>query len=106
LIQPLLHERPRLNFKPYGLPHLTVIFITIVLPFALAALVRRTKSQRIERVIVVALSVVLILNYLAYLVFHSQPGRGGLAADVADANVRLGHGRGDGGNVDRKPALV
>ncbi len=37
---------------------------------------------------------------------HSQPGRGGLAADVADANVRLGHGRGDGGDVDRKPALV
>jgi len=41
------------EFQPYGLPHLTVIFITIVLPFALAALVRRTKSQRIERVIVV-----------------------------------------------------
>ena len=40
------------EFQPYGLPHLTVIFITIVLPFALAALVRRTKSQRIERVIV------------------------------------------------------
>jgi hypothetical integral membrane protein (TIGR02206 family) len=57
------------EFQPYGLPHLTVIFITIVLPFALAALVRRTKSQRIERVIIVALSVVLILNYLAYLVF-------------------------------------
>ena len=57
------------EFQPYGLPHLTVIFITIVLPFALAALVRRTKSQRIEWVIIVALSVVLILNYLAYLVF-------------------------------------
>ncbi len=57
------------EFQPYGLPHLTVIFITIVLPFALAALVRRTKLQRIERVIIVALSAVLILNYLAYLVF-------------------------------------
>src|SRR5258708_16422095 len=62
------------EFQPYGLPHLTVIFITIVLPFALAALVRRTKSQRIERVIIVALSAVLILNYLAYLIFIRSPG--------------------------------
>ena len=53
------------EFQPYGLPHLTVILITIVLPFALAALVRRTKSQRIERLIIAALSAVLILNYLA-----------------------------------------
>src|SRR6266850_4689998 len=62
------------EFQPYGLPHLTVIFITIVLPCALAALVWRTKSQRIERVIVVALSAVLILNYLAYLVFIRSRG--------------------------------
>src|SRR5438034_2816303 len=62
------------EFQPYGLPHLTVIFITIVLPFALAALVRRTRSQRIERVIIVALSAVLILNYLAYLVFSRSRG--------------------------------
>jgi hypothetical integral membrane protein (TIGR02206 family) len=51
-----------------------VIFITVVLPFALAALVRRTKSQRIERVIVAALSAVLILNYLAYLIFIRSRG--------------------------------
>jgi len=62
------------EFQPYGLPHLTVIFITIVLPFALAALVRRTKSQRIERVIVAALSTVLILNYLTYLIFIRSQG--------------------------------
>src|SRR6266700_4924040 len=62
------------EFQPYGLPHLTVIFITIVLPFALAALIRRTQSQRIERVIIVALSAVLILNYLAYLVFIRSRG--------------------------------
>ena len=62
------------EFQPYGFPHLTVIFVTIVLPFALAALVRRTKSQRIERVIVAALSAVLILNYLAYLVFIRSRG--------------------------------
>jgi hypothetical integral membrane protein (TIGR02206 family) len=62
------------EFQPYGLPHLTVIFITIVLPFALAALVQRTKSQRIERVIIAALSTVLILNYLAYLIFIRSQG--------------------------------
>src|SRR4029434_2246213 len=62
------------EFQPYGLPHLTVILITIVLPFALAALVRRTKSQRIERLIIAALSAVLILNYLAYLVFIRSQG--------------------------------
>jgi uncharacterized membrane protein YwaF len=56
------------------MPHLTVVFLTILLPFALAALVRRTKSQRIERVIIVALSAVLILNYLAYLVFIRSRG--------------------------------
>src|SRR5215470_4090178 len=62
------------EFQPYGLPHLTVILITIVLPFALAALVRRTKSQRIERLIIAALSAVLILNYLAYLIFIRSQG--------------------------------
>src|SRR6201981_173343 len=62
------------EFQPYGLPHLTVIFITIVLPFALAALVRRTKSQRIERMIIAALSAVLILNYVVYLIFIRSRG--------------------------------
>lgn len=62
------------EFQPYGLPHFTVIFITIVLPFALAALVRRTQSQRIEKLIIAALSAVLILNYLAYLIFIRSQG--------------------------------
>jgi hypothetical integral membrane protein (TIGR02206 family) len=62
------------EFQPYGLPHFTVIFITIVLPFALAALVRRAQSQRIEKLIIAALSAVLILNYLAYLIFIRSQG--------------------------------
>ncbi len=62
------------EFQPYGLPHLTVIFLTIVLPFALAALVQRTKSMRIEKVIIAALSAVLVLNYLAYLIFIRSQG--------------------------------
>jgi hypothetical integral membrane protein (TIGR02206 family) len=62
------------EFQPYGLPHLTVIVVTIVLPFVLAALVRRTRSRRIEKLIIAALSAVLILNYLAYLVFIRGQG--------------------------------
>jgi hypothetical integral membrane protein (TIGR02206 family) len=62
------------EFQPYGLPHLTVIFLTIVLPFGLAALVRRTKSKRIEKAIIATLSAVLILNYLAYLIFIRSQG--------------------------------
>jgi hypothetical integral membrane protein (TIGR02206 family) len=62
------------EFQPYGLPHLTVIFLTIVLPFALAAIVRRTKSQRVENVIIGLLSAVLVLNYVVYLVFIRSHG--------------------------------
>jgi hypothetical integral membrane protein (TIGR02206 family) len=61
-------------FQPYGLPHLTVIFLAIVLPFALAAIVRRTKSPRIERGIVGLLSAVLALNYVGYLIFVRSHG--------------------------------
>jgi hypothetical integral membrane protein (TIGR02206 family) len=57
------------EFHPYGLPHLTVIFLTIVLPFALAAFVRRKRSTRLEKVIIEILSAVLILNYVVFLVF-------------------------------------
>jgi hypothetical integral membrane protein (TIGR02206 family) len=57
------------EFQPYGLPHLTVIFLTIVLPFVLAAIVWRTKSDRAEKVIVAVLSAILVLNYVGYLIF-------------------------------------
>ena len=62
------------EFQPYGLSHLTVIFLTVVLPFALAAMVRCTKSQRLERMIISLLSTLLILNYVAYLVFIRSRG--------------------------------
>jgi len=62
------------QFQPYGLPHLTVIFLTIVLPFALAAIVQRSKSQRLERIIIGVLSAVLILNYLIYLIIIRSRG--------------------------------
>ena len=62
------------EFQPYGLPHLTVIVLTVVLPFALGAIVRRAKSQRVEKGIICALSAVLILNYAVYLVFIRTQG--------------------------------
>src|SRR5438874_13795286 len=62
------------EFQPYGLPHLTVIFITVVLAFTLAARVRRAKSQPIEKLIIAVLSAVLILNYVAYLIFIRSRG--------------------------------
>src|SRR5260370_19862222 len=61
-------------FQPYGLPHLTVIFLTIILPFALAAIVHRLRSSRIERAIVGLLSAVLVANYIAYLIFVRSHG--------------------------------
>src|SRR3989440_8434561 len=62
------------EFQPYGLPHLTVIFLTILLPFALAAIVWRTKSARVETAIVGVLSAVLVLNYVVYLIFIRSRG--------------------------------
>jgi hypothetical integral membrane protein (TIGR02206 family) len=62
------------EFQPYGAAHLTVIVLTIVLPFMLAAIVRRTKSSRLEHAVVAALSIILVLNYVAYLVFVRYRG--------------------------------
>ncbi len=62
------------EFQPYGLPHLTVISLTIVLPFVLAGIVWRTKSPGVEKVIVGVLSAVLVLNYVVYLIFIRSRG--------------------------------
>jgi hypothetical integral membrane protein (TIGR02206 family) len=61
-------------FHPYGIAHLTVIFLTITLPFALGGLVHRTKSRLLERIIIGALSALLVLNYVAYLSLSRQIG--------------------------------
>src|SRR5436309_2438283 len=62
------------EFQPYGLPHLTVILLTVVLPFVLAGIVRQTKSQRLEKMTIDVLSAVLIFNYIVYLVFIRSSG--------------------------------
>jgi hypothetical integral membrane protein (TIGR02206 family) len=58
-------------FHPYGAAHFIVIGVTIALPFAFAALAR---SRLVERIVVSALSVLLVANYLAYLSFVRQFG--------------------------------
>ena len=68
---PLEGERP---FHHFSVEHLIVIAITIVLPFMLAALVWRTKSRSVERTIVYAISAILILNYIVYLIFTRSFG--------------------------------
>jgi hypothetical integral membrane protein (TIGR02206 family) len=61
-------------FHPFGAAHVTVIFLTIVVPFFLAFTVRRTKSRLLERSIAFAISALLLINYVAYLIVARQFG--------------------------------
>ncbi len=61
-------------FHAFGAAHLTVIFLTIALPFALAFTVRRTKSRFLERSICLAISALLLINYVAYLIVARRFG--------------------------------
>jgi hypothetical integral membrane protein (TIGR02206 family) len=58
-------------FHAYGPAHLTVIFLTITLPFVLAAIARRAKC---ERPIVISLSALLVINYIAFLLLIGRFG--------------------------------
>ncbi|PYK31007.1 MAG: TIGR02206 family membrane protein [Verrucomicrobia bacterium] len=55
------------EFHAFGLSHLIVILLTIVLPFVLALFVHRTKSPRLERSIRLTISALLLINYVAYV---------------------------------------
>jgi hypothetical integral membrane protein (TIGR02206 family) len=61
-------DEPQYVFHAYSSSHLTVIFLTIVLPLALALAVHRTKSRALERSICVTISALLLINYIAYLI--------------------------------------
>ena len=61
-------------FKPFGIAHLTVISLTAALPFVLAFIVRRTKSRLLERSIASAISALLLINYVAYLIVARRFG--------------------------------
>jgi len=59
---------PAPQFNVYGPAHLTVIFLTVALPLVLALLVHRTKSRFLERSICFAISALLLINYIGYLI--------------------------------------
>lgn len=59
---------PEHPFRAWGPAHISVILLTIGLPFVLALIVQRTKSGRLERSICFAISALLLINYCAYLV--------------------------------------
>jgi hypothetical integral membrane protein (TIGR02206 family) len=61
-------------FQPFGVAHLGVIFLTIAVPFILALVVHRTKSRLLERSIAFAISALLLINYVAYLIVTRKLG--------------------------------
>lgn len=62
------------EFHAWSPSHLVVILLTIGLPFLLALIVHRTKSRVLERTIAFAISALLIINYVAYLIVARQFG--------------------------------
>jgi hypothetical integral membrane protein (TIGR02206 family) len=61
-------------FQAFGVAHIMVILLTITLPFVLAMIVRRTKSRSAERVVVITLSAVLVVNYVVFMCLVRQFG--------------------------------
>jgi len=57
------------EFHAYAAAHLTVILLTVVLPFVLAAWVRCSKGRLIERAIAFAISGILLINYFVNFFF-------------------------------------
>src|SRR2546423_2447072 len=62
------------EFHAWSSSHLIVIFLTIGLPLVLALIVHRTKSRFLERSICFAISALVLINYVAYLVVARQFG--------------------------------
>ncbi|HEV3393116.1 MAG TPA: TIGR02206 family membrane protein [Chthoniobacterales bacterium] len=62
------------DFHAYSASHFTVIFLTIALPLVLALVVHGTKSRFLERSICFAISALLLINYVAYLIVARQFG--------------------------------
>jgi hypothetical integral membrane protein (TIGR02206 family) len=62
------------EFHAYSGSHFTVIFLTIALPLVLALVVHGTKSRFLERSICFAISALLLINYVAYLIVARQFG--------------------------------
>ena len=56
-------------FRPYGLAHIVVILLTVALPFVLAAYVRKSRWQGVEKLVGRFLAVTLAVNYVGYTIY-------------------------------------
>jgi len=61
-------------FEAYGAEHLIVIALTVLLPFALAALVWWSRSKVLDRAFIFSFCALLVVNYVAYLAFVRRLG--------------------------------
>jgi hypothetical integral membrane protein (TIGR02206 family) len=68
-LEPIARE-----FEAFSLEHLIVLALTAALPFALAWLVRRTKSAVLERGIILFILGSFVVNYLGYVIFIRRLG--------------------------------
>jgi len=56
-------------FRPFGLAHLIVIALTILVPFILAAFARKSRWPRSEQTIARLFAVMLVFNYIGYEIY-------------------------------------
>ncbi|HZJ37705.1 MAG TPA: hypothetical protein VFD18_00920, partial [Chthoniobacterales bacterium] len=56
-------------FRPYGVAHIVVILLTVALPFVLAAYVRKSRWQGVEKLVGRFLAVTLAVNYVGYTIY-------------------------------------
>lgn len=59
-------------FHIFGLAHLVVILLTVLIPVGLGVTVRITHSRRIDRAVAVCLALLLLTNYLGYAAYLWQ----------------------------------
>ena len=57
------------EFQRYGVAHLSVILLTVALPFILAAFVRKSRWPRSERVVARLIALLLGINYVGYAIY-------------------------------------
>src|SRR3712207_422417 len=67
-------ERIEREFEAFSLEHLVAIALTIALPFVLAWAVKRTRSVRLERGIILFILGAFIVNYIGYMIFIRRLG--------------------------------
>jgi hypothetical integral membrane protein (TIGR02206 family) len=62
-------DDPAPSFHAFGVAHIAIIVLTTSLPFALAAMVRRTNSGTAERIVAFSLGGLLLLNFIVYEIY-------------------------------------